>query len=87
MMTNTCGNCRHFHRQLALPMPKGGDCIAHPPAAHIIMTASPIGQPMPQAVAVFPPRPMDAPACGEWWTRSAPWSAPLADANPCGDAA
>ena len=56
----------HFNRQIGMQSPKSGECFAHPPSAHVVMTANALGQPVPQVVAVFPPRPADGRACGEW---------------------
>ena len=59
----------HFGRQTdsSRPLgPKTGECYAHPPSAQVIMSVSALGQPSPQVIPVFPPRPADAKACGEW---------------------
>jgi hypothetical protein len=49
-----------------MPMPKNGECLAHPPRAEVIMTADTMGKPFPQVIAVFPPRPVGTKACGEF---------------------
>ena len=59
----------HFNQQTdpSKPLgPKTGEYCAHPPSVQIIMAVNALGQPNPQVIPVFPPRPADARACGEW---------------------